>query len=230
MPSEKIRVSDELYQKLKDISENLCKKPETCRSIRSLVEEAVRIFVLGFSGDKSVDKVRQGWITVEYPARCVKCGRDVKQGEKAYWIKHIYTDGTSRSMVICENCFFTEEAVAEKYIKKRELEAVIRGLEKKAGQLADEVIKLRAMFDAYQLRKEIYAEWSRFRTSIHSPLNWASNEVRELLSSIVKKLDEILERQARIEEKVDAYIAGKSLSNRVGNIIKRGGVHVPPQG
>jgi len=184
--SEKVRISEDLYSKLKEIAD------KSGRSIRELVDEAVKAYILGFTGDKEIKATTGKIISLTYSTKCKRCGRELKEGELAYWSKITYTDNTSRSFVYCLDCYYSEGALAEYYLKKKKLEAVIKGLEKKANQLVEEITQLEALVDLYKLENEIQSYWIRL-------LELVSHEDKPNLNMAIEELLELIDKVKQLE-------------------------------
>jgi len=194
----KVRVSPELYTQLQKVAE------KTNRSIKDVVEEAVKAYLLGVEGiDKPLKTIQGKIIPVQYDSRCHNCRREVKRGELAYYARYIYADNTVRSFITCLDCYFSDTALAEWYLKKKKLEAIVRGLQKRADELARRVEELQVEVDINSLKKECYELWADFkRFMLHD------NEG-------MRKVEELLGRLEVLEEKV------KEVEDTLAGLVKR---------
>jgi len=192
MTDKKIRISEELYDKVAKIAE------KHSRTIKEVVEEAIKAFVIGAEHvDKPVRSITGKVIPVQYETRCRVCGRTIKKGELAYWTRITYEDGTSKSYVICLDCYYRDTALAEWYLKKRKLQAVVRGLKKKADELADRVSELQARYDVLRLKEEVVALWRDFRKAFMDTESPGALEQR--IDQFFDRLTELMDRVARVE-------------------------------
>lgn len=197
MTDRKIRVSGELYDQLAKIAE------KSGRSMRDLVEEAIRAYLLGTeSVEKPIKSIQGKVIPLQYPSRCFFCKKPIKQGELAYWAKYTYSDNTTKSYVICLDCYYKDTALAEWYLKKKKLEAIVRGLKKKADTLAEEVNRLRMEYDVMSIRKEVASLWNEFKQFILTPdSSIDSDKLQEFIDRVNELIDKLtgIEASLRVE-------------------------------
>jgi len=194
----KVRVSPELYSQLQRLAE------KTDRAIKDIVEEAVKAYLLGVEGiDKPLKAVQGKIIPVQFESRCHHCRKEVRKGELAYYARYVYADGSARSFIVCLDCYYSDTALAEWYLKKKKLEAIVRGLQKRADELARRVEELQVEVDINSLKKECYELWADFkRFMLHD------NEG-------MKKVEELLGRLEVLEEKV------KEVEDTLAGLVKR---------
>ena len=121
----------------------------------------------------------------------------------AYYARYIYADNTARSFIVCLDCYYSDTALAEWYLKKKKLEAIVRGLQKRADELARKVEELRAEADINALKKECYELWGEFK--------------RFMLQDTegLRRIEEMLDRLEAVEGKV------KDLEDTLTGLVKR---------
>jgi len=179
--------NDELYNKLQEIAS------KTSKSIKELVEESVRLYVLGVESiDKPLKSVKNGLINVQYQTKCYRCKKDIKVGDVAYWVRYIYEDNTSKSYILCLDCYLTEhdEALAKQYLNLRKIKAQINGLKKLREKLANQITTLEMKVEISNMYRELVSALRILKDAINS--------------SDYKKVDELLvkvdELNARLDE------------------------------
>jgi Ribbon-helix-helix protein, copG family. len=186
-----VKISDEVYSKVKELAE------KTGKSIREIIEEAINIYILGKSEavDKDIKNVKEKWIVAKFQSKCAKCGKQINQGDMAYWIHIEYVDGSKRSIIYCTDCYYTsiDTALAKKYLKMKELETVIRGLKKEADRLAEEIRTLEQKANILRLEKEIEEFWFAFRTT------FGNNPESTILRNFLNKLEDLINKVREIE-------------------------------
>jgi len=197
MSDKKIRISDELYDQLQKIAE------KNNKSMKDVVEEAVKSYLLGIEGvDKPLLKIQSKIIATQFDSRCYYCKREVKKGELCYYLRYVYADNTSRSFVVCLDCYYKDTALAEWYLKKKRMEVIVKGLQKKADELVKEIEALIVQKDLQKLKKECVELWEEFKRFI-------------LGDESMKKIEELLTRLDSVEEKLkELEDAMLSLSER----------------
>lgn len=134
-----VKIDDESYHLLEQLAS------KTGASIKDMVSKAVKLLYMGESNvsiDKEVSEITEKIITLKYPTRCRKCNREVREGEHAYYVKYLYNDNTAKSIVYCIDCYhetlISDKVLAKLYVKKKELERVIKALRKEADALVDD--------------------------------------------------------------------------------------------
>jgi len=207
MGEKKIRISEELYEQIQKVAE------KSGRSMRELVEEAVKAYLLGTENiDKPVKSVSGKIIPVQYETRCRLCGKRISKGELAYWVKYVYNDNTTKSYVICLDCYYKDTALAEWYLKKKKLESIVRGLKKEADRLADEVEKLRTEYSILNLKKEIYSVWNDFKNFILRPHHELNDDK---LNEFIEKINELIDRVSSIEASLRIEIESRRKAKKI---------------
>lgn len=132
-----VKIDDEAYQILTQLAN------KTGMSIKDIVTKAIKLLYSGeVTTEKEVTEITEKIITLKYPTRCRKCNREVREGEHAYYVKYLYSDNTAKSIVYCIDCYhetlISDKALTKLYIKKKELERIVKALRQEADSLVDE--------------------------------------------------------------------------------------------
>jgi hypothetical protein len=88
-------------------------------------------------------------IITKYPDRCHKCQTKIEQGSIAYW---------SKDIILCSDCIIQamgDKTIGDRYLKKRELERVIKALKSQANQYADLILDHKHQIKFNELSKKI---------------------------------------------------------------------------
>ena len=156
MPVQPVKISVELYNKVKEIAE------KRGASIRSIVEKALGLYLQGYDSnviDKEIKGIIAKPIITKFRAKCYKCGREIKPGEPAYFIKVTYTDNTSRSWLLHLGCYAEEfdESLAKAVIKREKIKSEIKSLEKYEKKLIEHITSELEYIDRRleEIRKEL---------------------------------------------------------------------------
>jgi len=184
-----VRVDKEIYEKIKDLAE------KTNREIKDIVDEALRLYVLGsIDKDKEIIEVKSDIITLQYDTKCYRCKKDLKAGELAYWIRYVYSDNTKRSYVFCLECYYQSAGLKNQYLTKKKLEIIIRSLKAEADELSKKVLQLRTETKLYDLRSELYRLYKDLIQHIADPdLKNKLIEISDKLSDLDKKVFDLIE-------------------------------------
>ena len=191
--SEVIRVSNEVKELLRKLSE------KTGKSERELASEAILAYYRGIAEGKDIKSITQlRPIVLRFNDTCDMCGKHLSKGELAYYQKIIYTDNTPKPFILCQSCASNEDILARKYVKLYELKKTINGLEKRANQLAEEILqleKLKPLSTIYvEIEKELRTLLQFFKTYQHPrEVIEKVEEFNNKLASLVNNLEEALE-------------------------------------
>ena len=191
MMTKVVKISDELYDQLSQLAE------KSNRQIKDLLEEAIKLYLLGSQHvEKDVKQVQGRVIPLHYPSKCRSCGRELREGEPAYWCKFTYSDGTVKSQVLCLDCYYKDTSLAEKYLKERKLRLTIKGLQKMADELADEVERLRLERSLLELKREVRSWWEELKRAPFDP-----DELRKL-EELRLKAEELMDKASSLEDQL----------------------------
>lgn len=147
-------------------------------------------------GDKAETEALK-FIPLKYPGRCLKCQRNVEQGEWAYWGRGVG--------VICTDCFSErhgDRATAKLVVKRKEEEFAVKVLKKRVDVLAD---KFRD-FNYWEILQELRdkaASWGKlldtfFRYYKGTPEEEAKyEELRKAKDELLKVVEENREFMAK---------------------------------
>jgi hypothetical protein len=172
---------------------------KTGKSERELASEAILAYYRGLSEDKDIKSITPlRPIVLKFSAKCYMCKAELKQGELAYHQKIVYTDNSTRGLVLCANCASQEDVLAKRYVKLYELKKIINGLEKQAKQLAEEILqleKLKPLTSLYiEIEKEIRTLLQFFKTYQYpKEVVERLEEINTKLATLTNNLEEALE-------------------------------------
>jgi len=186
-----VKISEDLYKKVKEIAE------KSGKSAREIVEEAINIYLLGKEQavDKDIKEVKEKWIVAKYPSKCSKCGKAINIGDMVYWVRIAYADNSMRSYIYCSDCYLSsfDKSLARKYMKVKELEATTKSLKKLADSLAEEAKQLENKVNLLKLEQEIEKFWFDFRTA------FGSNPNESIVRDFLNKLEDLIEKVRTLE-------------------------------
>jgi len=208
MADSKVRVSSELYEELKKIAE------KSSKSMRELVDEAIRAFILGKQGveGKEIKGITSKIIPLQYPAKCKKCGKQLNPGELAYWVKIVYTDNTVRSYIYCLDCYYKSSALKEYYLNKKKLEIIVKELKKEANELAHKVLELRDKEEFYKLANDIKS----LVREVYEVLDYITDpEKEEKLRKLIEILDKLESYVRYLGDKLDKELESLKEKNKI---------------
>jgi flagellar biosynthesis chaperone FliJ len=202
-----IKVSEDIYKKVKEIAE------KSGKSIREIVEEAINIYLLGKEQavDKDVKEIKNRWIVAKYPSKCSKCSKQINVGDMVFWVRITYNDNSIRSYIYCSDCYLTsfDTSLAKKYLKIKELEATFKSLKKMCDSLAEQVKQMQDKVNLYNLMKEIEQFWFAFQTT------FTQNPDSQIVRDFLNKLEDLIEKVSNLEKAIDVKLTQSE------NILRR---------
>ncbi len=182
-----IKVSDEVYEKLKELAE----KKQV--SINNIIQELLTVYLGGSAEDKPITKIVSKDIVLQYKTKCRKCGKDLEPGEVVHYVRYEYSDNTTRYYIYCMDCWLQSSALAEYYLKKKELEATVRGLKKLADQYAEKITKMRAEVDINEIVQELVRIKNKLSIIVVDP-----STINQLYATINETLNKLLDIDKRL--------------------------------
>jgi len=204
-----IKVSDNVYEDIKSLAEN------KGMSMNQFVQYLLELYKSGGSEDKPLKKIiEKEDFPIMYPTRCKECKKELKPGDRAYYVKYIYEDGTSRTYITCMDCYLNGRAksLAKVFRKKRELEIIINELRREANELADKVNRMESLYNISMECIKMYKELQRFyRDYVNTSIESVGGDVRD---KVIQGLEELMSMSQKLS------IITKKLDNLIKETIK----------
>ena len=188
-----IKVDDETYNLLQKLAE------ETQTSIKEIASRAIKAYYAGSHivdiSDKEVTKIEEKIITLKYPTKCYKCKRELKEGELAFWQRYTFSDKSSRSRILCMECYYrertTDKQLVKLYLKRKETERLVKALKKEADRLASKIQELQHAYNIYDIKRRLVLVFDHLERTI---------EDKKTLYEVKEKVDELLSKISEHEE------------------------------
>jgi len=207
-----IKVDDETYQLLQQLAE------QSKLSIKEIASKAIKLYYAGMEhvpADKEIKKIEDKIITLKYPARCKKCGRELKQGDIAYWIRYTYEDKSTKSRILCIKCYNDEKiadtTLAKLTIKEYQLKRKIEALNKHIKQLLSKAEDIQYVIDIYELKRKV-------KTLIEHLEQLFDN--KEELKKVKEEIEELLEKLKEHEDFARTFIVPKYIKAKKKNTVE----------
>ena len=202
-----IKVREDTHKLLKKIAEM-----KQC-SIAEAIDYLVNLFFGGgSSGEKAIKAIKEKDITNAFEGlRCSRCGRPIPVGELVHWIRYEYVDGSAKTVYLCFECAHPQ--LGKLYLKKKELETVVKQLRKEADSLVKQIQQMKAEIDLMQIKQQIMDLWkqlSNVATLDQSKVNMLFDKLNELIER-VENLEMILKlssrgRRRKVEEEEEVEV------------------------
>jgi len=187
-----IKVSEDVYDQLKKIAEK-----NGGISLNDAIKMLLSIY-LGGSSERSIDKILTKEFIADSEKACSKCKRKIGIGEPIYWVKYVYSDGSSSTRYFCMEC--ANPHLAKIYRKKKEMEIVVKQLKQEADALVEEINRLEQVKDVYTVKSEIMQFWRDLKTAFVNDPNISK------VDTFFDKLNELLDKVNRLEALVKPAI------------------------
>jgi hypothetical protein len=186
-----IKISEPLKERLDKLKERLGDL-----SYSQIIEILVDYYETGNVKDKPVKSKLDVELVSKYETQCSKCGGKIKVGDRLRYIKIEYEDGSKDVIRLCLDCMLDATLLKRYYVKKRELEIVIRELRKEANELIDRIKELEKYSDTLKIKAEIMGIMRDIKDLLRAV---SSQDLRSLLTQVLEKLDTALEKLDQLE-------------------------------
>jgi len=207
-----IKVDDDTYQLLQQLAE------QSKLSIKEIASKAIKLYYAGMEhvpADKEIKKIEDKIITLKYPARCKKCGRELKQGDIAYWIRYTYEDKSTKSRILCIECYNEEQIkdkeLAKLIIQKHRIKREIKVLKEKEKELLNKVEDVQFAVDIYELKNKLSSLIEYLETLF---------ENKEEIRSIRERIEELADKIKEMEDFARTFIVPKYIKAKKKNTVE----------
>jgi gamma-glutamyl:cysteine ligase YbdK (ATP-grasp superfamily) len=187
-----IKVSDDVYDKLKQIAEK-----NGGISLNDVVKMLLNLY-LGGSSERTIDRILSKEFIADREIVCSNCKRKIGVGEPIQWVKYIYSDGSAVTRYLCFEC--ANPHLGKIYRKKKEMEIIIKQLKQEADKLVEEVNQLEQAVEVAKLKKEVMDFWRAFSET------FSSNPDFRVVEQFLDKFNELLDKVNRLEATVKPVI------------------------
>jgi hypothetical protein len=186
-----IKVSERVKERLEKLAEKMGGV-----SINTVVEMLLDHYETGLVRDRPIKSKVDTELVSKYETQCTKCGNTIKVGDRFRYIKIEYEDGSKDVIKLCIDCMLDSTLLKKYYVKKRELEVVIRELRKEANQLIDQVEELKKQADILKVKADIVAMIKDVKELLR---NVAGGDLKTTLYQVLEKLDDINTKLDKLE-------------------------------
>ncbi|MHC1627969.1 MAG: ribbon-helix-helix protein, CopG family [Candidatus Nezhaarchaeales archaeon] len=199
MTSKLIKISDELYEQISSVAEKQGK------TIKEVVEEALQQYLgvlQGVSKDEDVEDVKtvEDWRLL-FDSKCEICKGDIKAGEHAVRVIITLKDGRKVNKFYHKECylFHSDKLMAKYYVKKRQLQRIIKALEAQCNEYADRIleiedkVKLAELQERFQHVLKLVEDYlTEFKDEqlkqIHEEIKKLKQDIEELRLALTMKI------------------------------------------
>jgi len=186
-----IKVSEQVKERLDKLKERLGDI-----SYNDLIALLLDYYETGNIKDKPIKGKVDVELVSKYETQCSRCGGKIKVGDRMRYIRIDYEDGSRDVIKLCMDCMLDSTLLKTYYKRKRELEIIVRELRKEANELVDKVKELEKYADTLKIKAEIMSIMRDIKDLLRAV---SSQDIRDLLTRILEKLDTALEKLDTLE-------------------------------
>jgi len=187
-----IKVSEEIYDKLKQIADK-----SGGISINDVIAKLLNLY-LGGSTDRTIDKILTKEFIADREVVCSKCKKNIGIGEVVYWVKYVFSDGSKSTRYFCFEC--ANPSLGKLYKEKRKMQVVIKQLKQEADKLVVEISMLEQVKAVLDIKKEVMAFWRAFRQT------FGDNPDYKIVEQFLDKFNELVDKVSRLEAMVTPIV------------------------
>jgi predicted DNA-binding protein len=205
-----VKLSDDLHEQLEKLSE------KTGKSKAEIVRDAILMFLgIGAVSDKAISETKSYVAPAIYSGKCSKCGREIKAGEPAGFIKIIYEDKTKKVLPYCLDCYYSvsDKTIVQLEIKKAKLEHVIRALNREKSRLIKEIEDLENLSNATGKLKSVISDLDSY---INQVFHGDNEALKKLLVELMDLNDLLAEYVRIVKAKKEVYTKAIQKSKSTG--------------
>jgi predicted DNA-binding protein len=195
-----VKLSDDLYEQLEKLSE------KTGKSKAEIIRDALLMFLgIGAVSDKAISDTKSYVAPAIYSGKCSKCGREIRAGEPAGFIKIIYEDKTRKVLPYCLDCYYSisDKTIVQLEIKKAKLEHVIRALNREKSRLIREIEELEKLAESTSKIKAVITDLELYVNKVYQ----GDNEALKKLLFELRELNDLLAEYVKITKpKREVYV------------------------
>jgi predicted DNA-binding protein len=205
-----VKLSDDLHEQLEKLSE------KTGKSKAEIVRDAILMFLgIGAVSDKAISETKSYVAPAIYSGKCSKCGREIKAGEPAGFIKIIYEDKTKKVLPYCLDCYYSvsDKTIVQLEIKKAKLEHVVKALNREKSRLIKEIEDLENLSNATGKLKSVISDLDSY---INQVFHGDNEALKKLLVELMDLNDLLAEYVRIVKAKKEVYTKAIQKSKSTG--------------
>lgn len=186
-----VKLSEDLHEQLEKLSE------KTGKSKADIIRDALLMYLgIGAVSDKAISETKSYVAPAIYSGKCNKCGREIKAGEPAGFIKIIYEDKTKKVLPYCLDCYYSisDKTIVQLEIKKAKLEHVIRALNREKSRLIREIEELEKLTESTSKIKSVITDLELYVNKVFQ----GDNEALKKLLFELRELNDLLAEYVKI--------------------------------
>ena len=195
----KIRIYD---RELNDKLEQYCRS-NNIPSINECIQSIITVFINGVDANNEIIKINGGKLITYFgrPIKCSRCNRDIRIGDKAYWIVYEFRDGRKQTVYMCYDCYVeTSDQTIANLIKKREkLKLEVKVLQKEH----EKYITTLQQLEQLESLTKLYLQFREAMENAYKSRIYSNEDLKKLYNELIIKLEDIsmkLEENAKISK------------------------------
>jgi len=182
----KIRIYD------KDLSEKLeayCKN-NNYNSLNECLQSIIVTFISGADTPHEIVETKGGkLITFFGKANCRRCNRQLKTGDRVYWIVYKLKDGREDVVFLCYDCYneVSDSTIANLIKKREKLKLEVKVLKQEHEKYLASLQQL----EQIQSVLDLYLKFRNYTDFTHYKQIQSSDELKKLYSELLIKIEDL---------------------------------------
>jgi hypothetical protein len=143
-----------------------------------------------------------------YSGKCSKCGREIKQGELAGFIKIVYEDKSKKTFVYCMDCYqaLSDESIVRLEIRRAKMERVVKALQKRGIKLLKQLEDLESVANGAERIRSVIINLDAYVSRI---VQGDSELLKKLVSELMDLNDLLADYVRLVRAKKEYYLRGR---------------------
>jgi hypothetical protein len=197
----KIRIYD---KELNDKLEQYCRN-NNIHSLNECIQSIITMFISGVDVNNEIIKISGGKLITYFgrTIKCSRCNKDIRIGDKVYWIVYEFKDNRRQAVYLCYDCYTeTSDQTLANLIKKRErLKLEINILKKEH----EKYLAILQQLEQLESLTNIYLRFRKQIEQVYGDKIYNNEELKKLFNDLIIKLEDIareLEENAKISKAI----------------------------
>ena len=201
-----VKISPELFAKVQELAE------KRGVSLKAVVEDALRQYLgvlQGVSSDEDVEDVKtvEDWKLL-FDSKCEICKSDIKAGEHAVRIIITLKDGRKVNKFYHKECylFHSDQLMAKYYVKKRQLQRIIKALEAQCNEYADKIIEIQDKVKLAEIQQLFQQTLQLLQDYLYE---FKEEQLKQVMENIKKLKQDVEELRLALTMKIKRAVKNK---------------------
>jgi len=201
-----VKVDGELYTQIASIAEKQGK------TIKEVIEEAIQQYLgvmHAVKKDEDVEDVKtvEDWRLL-FDSTCEICKGNIKAGEHAVRVIITLRDGRKVNKFYHKECylFHSDKLMAKYYVKKRQLQRIIKALEAQCNEYADKIIEIQDKVKLAEIQQLFQQTLQLLQDYLYE---FKEEQLKQVMENIKKLKQDVEELRLALTMKIKRAVKNK---------------------